>query len=171
MFARESQFGSADSSICLLICLLISWAGLGASPGKNSSHAARLPNVQPTDSSLGLRCHTASSGQVSSQGKAPEGQLGRAAGHGRPGARRARNWPAAGLQGPGHMVLLCGVALPVGPSLRRGYYRPVAGERDALISTPGALLPLSVLKGPPSQRQGMENGQGLWCPKVLRFMA
>lgn len=36
MFARESQISSADSSICLFICLLIFWAALGASLGKNS---------------------------------------------------------------------------------------------------------------------------------------
>lgn len=38
-FARESQFGSADNSICLLICLLIYWAARGASLGKNARHA------------------------------------------------------------------------------------------------------------------------------------
>lgn len=47
---RESQFGSADSSICLLICLLIYWAVLGASPGKNSRRVGR-----PAAASVSLR--------------------------------------------------------------------------------------------------------------------
>lgn len=48
-FAQESPFGSADSSICLLICLLIYGVVSESSPGKGSSHVGCLASRHQPD--------------------------------------------------------------------------------------------------------------------------